>query len=87
MSYEVSISERVKRELRSLSGAIFKWMTNKMLALGKHPRPAGCLKLKGGDGRTWRLRVGDYRILYEIEDVLLIVDILPAGHRSDVYDR
>ncbi len=49
------------------------------------PRPGGCKKLKGGDNE-WRIRVGDYRIVYEIDDTAKTVDVTPIAHRREVYD-
>jgi len=56
-------------------------------ALAEQPRPDGCVKLKAGKGErdVWRIRIGDYRVLYEIHDDRLIVLVLRAGHRKDIY--
>jgi mRNA interferase RelE/StbE len=51
--------------------------------LGSNPRPNGCKKLKGRDG--YRIRVSDYRIIYEIQDNVLLVDVIDLGHRKDIY--
>ena len=53
-------------------------------ALGSNPRPRGCLKLKGDD-ELWRIRVGDYRILYTIQDDILTVMVVRVSHRKDAY--
>ena len=53
-------------------------------ALADDPRPSGCRKLAGSD-RTWRIRVGDYRVVYEIEDEVLVVLVMRVRHRRDVY--
>jgi mRNA interferase RelE/StbE len=55
-------------------------------ALADDPRPAGCKKLVG-DKNLWRVRVGDYRILYEIHDKRLLVLVVRVAHRKDVYRR
>lgn len=52
--------------------------------LANTPRPPGCKKLVGRDG--WRIRVGDYRVIYEIDDSTRIVTVVHIGHRRDVYD-
>ena len=49
------------------------------------PRPAGCKKLKGGDAE-WRIRVGDYRVVYVIDDAKLLVTVTRIRNRSDVYE-
>ncbi|MEK6777526.1 MAG: type II toxin-antitoxin system RelE/ParE family toxin [bacterium] len=57
---------------------------SKIDALATNPRPIGCKKLQGPT-RLWRLRVGDYRIVYDIDDRNRIVDIVVVRHRRDVY--
>jgi mRNA interferase RelE/StbE len=52
-------------------------------ALAENPRPVGCRKLSGKD--KYRIRCGDYRVVYSVEDVILVVTIAKVGHRSDVY--
>jgi mRNA interferase RelE/StbE len=54
--------------------------------LAANPRPPGCKKLKGGD-KEWRIRVGDYRVVYVIDDALLLVEVTRIRHRSEVYER
>jgi mRNA interferase RelE/StbE len=56
-----------------------------ILNLSDNPRPQGSKKLKGGF-ENWRIRIGDYRIIYAIDDEILIVDIRKVGHRKDIYD-
>ena len=53
--------------------------------LASAPRPAGCKKLKGSKDNLWRIRIGDYRVVYIIKDKIQIIDIQKAGHRKDVY--
>jgi len=55
-----------------------------LVALGTNPRPAGCAKLSGGDD-LWRIRVRQYRVIYQIVDTELIVTIVKVGDRKDVY--
>jgi mRNA interferase RelE/StbE len=52
--------------------------------LAANPRPQGCKKLKGRSG--YRIRKGDYRIIYDIYDDILVVDVIAAGHRREIYD-
>jgi mRNA interferase RelE/StbE len=52
-------------------------------ALADDPQPPGCKKLVGQDG--WRIRVGDYRILYELHDRVLLVIVVDIGHRGEIY--
>jgi mRNA interferase RelE/StbE len=53
-------------------------------ALENNPRPPGCVKLQGGD-ELYRVRVGDYRILYEVQDAVLVVLVVQIGHRGEIY--
>jgi len=53
-------------------------------SLAENPRPPGGIQLTGGDGE-WRIRVGDYRIIYDIEDQYLVILVLRIGHRREVY--
>lgn len=55
-------------------------------ALAHDPRPAGCKPMRGQPG-LWRIRVGDYRVLYEIADEVLLIVVAKVGHRREVYRR
>lgn len=87
MKYTLVFTRSAEKELDQLTGGNLKKVIRKLNELESDPRPPGCLKLKGSEENMWRVRAGDYRILYVIEDVLRIVDIRRIGHRSDVYDR
>ncbi|WP_454801008.1 type II toxin-antitoxin system RelE family toxin [Mucilaginibacter phyllosphaerae] len=58
-------------------------MINAIYDLDNEPRPSGCKKLK--DRKAYRIRVGDYRIIYEVFDNILLIDIIALGHRKDIY--
>lgn len=81
--YAVSITRRAQKELADLPTDVYERVRDAITGLARTPRPPGCLKLTGRDG--WRLRVGDYRILYEIDDALKTVTVQHIGHRRDVY--
>lgn len=83
MTYAVTILRRAQRELEDLPPDVFRRMATALRALGDNPRPPGCQKLTGRDG--WRVRVGDYRVVYEIDDGMHTVLVLHVGHRRDVY--
>lgn len=83
MSYAVSILRRAQKELAQLPSGAYERVRDAIRALGQEPRPPGCLRLTGREG--WRVRVSDYRILYEIDDKRQVVTILHIGHRRDVY--
>ena len=70
-------------ELGELPAEAYERVRDSILALAEDPRPSDCVKLTNREG--WRIRVGDYRVIYEIEDKQRIVTILANGHRRDVY--
>jgi mRNA interferase RelE/StbE len=84
MSYEVFISRRASKELADLPVRYYERIKASVFALGDDPRPPGCLKLTGRP--SWRIRVGDYRIIYEIDDAKGTVTVLDVGNRRDIYD-
>ena len=83
MSYTVILPKSVQKQIDRLSQDIGSRVIASLRALESNPRPAGVKKLKGRD--AWRIRVGDYRIIYEIHDRALQVIVIQAGHRRDVY--
>ncbi len=83
MSYEIQIRRRVQKALARLPQKEYERVRDAIRALAEDPRPAGCIKLTGREG--WRIRVGRYRVIYEIEDVVRVATVLDVGHRRDVY--
>ena len=83
MSYALRILPRAEKELASLGAKPYESVKKKIFALQEDPRPPGCRKL--ADQEAWRVRVGDYRIVYEIEDTTRTVTILRVGHRKEIY--
>lgn len=83
MSYEVLILRRAQKELADLPKADYARVRDAVAALADDPRPPGCKKLVGRDG--WRIRSGDYRVIYEINDTRREVTVLHIGNRRDVY--
>jgi mRNA interferase RelE/StbE len=84
MSYAVSILRRAQKELGQLSSPSFERVCDAIRLLADNPRPSGSRKLVGRDG--WRIRVGDYRVIYEIDDSARTVLVLHIGHRRDIYE-
>jgi mRNA interferase RelE/StbE len=82
--YQLLIEKQVEKELEKIPEPDYSriWISIKNLAI--NPRPSGFKKLKGRPG--YRIRQGDYRIVYEISDRILTVFIVAAGHRKDIYD-
>lgn len=85
MPYEVVFSRTALKELRKIAMSEQNDLIQAAEALAENPRPDGCKKLKGNNG-YYRIRVGDYRIIYDIEDDILYIEILHMKHRKDAYD-
>jgi mRNA interferase RelE/StbE len=83
--YIIVLSKNAQKRLDKLSDAVANPILAAIAELGKNPRPHGYIKLKGRDG--YRVRVGNYRIIYNIFDKELIVDVITLGHRRNVYDE
>jgi mRNA interferase RelE/StbE len=86
MRYEIQLTPVAVRELRRLSNPLQKRLGGAIERLRSEPRPSGVKKLQGEDG-LYRVRVGEYRIVYEIRDALLIVVVVRIGSRQQVYKR
>ena len=82
--YNVKLMPRAQKDLDGFSGKLLSRFEEAILSLYDEPRPHNSKKLSGGDSR-WRIRVGDYRILYEIDDSQKIVNIYRIAHRKEVY--
>ena len=82
--YAITFARSARRELEALDEKIVNRLFQKIEALSEKPRPSGCLKLTGNKN-LWRVRVGDYRIVYSIDDRKKLVDIIAVRHRKDVY--
>ncbi len=87
MTYPVILSSAAERELLKLAPDVLRRIDTKLTALSIDPRPKGALKLEGKEGQGWRIRVGDYRVLYVIDDDSRTVRVYKIGPRSDVYRR
>ena len=86
MAYVVHMRSSAERERRRLQGHIRQRINRHLLQLESEPRPSGVEKLVGRPN-SWRIRVGDYRILYEVDDTNQRVIIHRIAHRRDVYQR
>lgn len=82
-SYKLVFKRSVKKDLRKIDSAHLGAILNRIKTLTKDPRPPGCKKLKGQD--VYRVRQGNYRIVYEIMDDRLVVIIVAVGSRGRVY--
>lgn len=86
MPCTIEIEPRARRQLRALPRDVQQRITDVLAQLEDQPRPPDAKRLTGQD-RIYRLRVGAYRILYEIENRIRIVLIVEVGHRREVYER
>jgi mRNA interferase RelE/StbE len=84
--YSVQVKPSARAELEALPDNILARVLQKMEALRDSPRPAGCKKLKGYKDQ-WRIRVGDWRVVYLIDDAAKLISITRIAHRREVYER
>jgi mRNA interferase RelE/StbE len=83
VSYDLFILPRAQKELAALPAEQLNIAERKIDALREDPRPAGCKKL--AERRGWRIRFGNYRIIYKIDDAGRTVTIMNVGHRKEIY--
>lgn len=86
MTYQIELSPTAVRQLRKLDGRARRRIQAVVELLAQDPRPTGAKKLVSGRDE-WRVRTGDYRIVYEIDDGVLLVLVLAVGHRREIYRR
>ncbi|MEO8085722.1 MAG: type II toxin-antitoxin system RelE/ParE family toxin [Bacteroidota bacterium] len=84
MKYTVVLQKRVIKTLEKIKDPDYSKLKAAMFSLGENPRPKGYKRLRGRDG--YRIRVGNYRIIYEIFDKILLVDVINLGHRKEIYN-
>jgi mRNA interferase RelE/StbE len=84
--YVVDIKASAQRDLDAVDNIVFERIDRKIVALAENPRPAGCKKLRGYKD-TWRIRVGNWRVVYNIDDLAMLVTITRIAHRKEIYDR
>ena len=84
MSYTIYLTNTAAKDLAAVPKRTLKHIDNTILSLADNPRPHGSMKLQGAD-ELYRIRKGDFRIIYKIEDAALIVTVIRVGNRRDVY--
>jgi mRNA interferase RelE/StbE len=82
--YQLLIEKQVQKQLEKIPVPDYLRVKTAIIDLAKNPRPEGYKKLKGRPG--YRIRLGNYRVVYDINDHILTVFILAAGHRKDIYE-
>jgi mRNA interferase RelE/StbE len=83
VNYDISILRRAQKALANLPPDDYQKVRDSIRALATQPRPSGCLKLTGRP--AWRIRVGAYRVIYEIDDKAQKITVVDIGHRRDIY--
>ena len=83
--YSVEIKPSAQKELDTIDDALFQRLDRRIVALAENPRPSGCKKLHGFKD-YWRIRVGDWRIVYVVNDSSKVVTITRIAHRREVYE-
>jgi len=83
--YRIEIKRSAARDIKKLPARELNPILKKISALADDPRPADCVKLSGEE--KYRIRCGNYRILYQVEDRVLIVIVVKVGHRRDIYRK
>jgi mRNA interferase RelE/StbE len=85
VKYALEIKTSAQKELDALDDSLFARIDLKILALADDPRPPGCKKLKGYRNH-WRVRIGDWRVVYIIDDAVKVVNVTRVAHRREVYE-
>lgn len=83
--YEVRFARSARKELERLDDDVVNRVFARIESLAKMPRPVGCRKLRGARD-LWRIRIGDYRVVYLVNDAERVVEIRAVGDRKDVYE-
>lgn len=86
MTYRVTLAPSAARQLRTFDPEVRRRVQAAIELLAVEPRPPAATRVVGGAGE-WRVRTGNYRIVYEINDDELVVLVLRMGHRRDIYER
>jgi mRNA interferase RelE/StbE len=82
--YEIYIASQAEKDLKRLDAFNFREIVTQVNKLGSNPRPPGCRKISGSR-KDWRIRVGSYRIIYEIDDRIRSITVMRVRHRKEVY--
>lgn len=86
MSYSIVVPKSVQKQLDRLPDQVYHRILKKIRLLAEDPRPAGALKLKGIEAE-YRIRIGDYRLRYKVDDDQQVVILGRCQHRKNIYDQ
>jgi mRNA interferase RelE/StbE len=84
MVYRITLRKQAIKAMEKINEPYYSAIKQAIYNLAQNPRPQGYIKLKGRDG--YRIRVTDYRIIYDIFDEVLSIDVIDLGHRKDIYE-
>ena len=84
MPYTLDFTKQALKDLEKINEPFYSGIKQAIINLTENPRPFGYRKLKGRVG--YRIRIGDYRVIYEIFDDVLVIEIVALGHRKEIYD-
>jgi mRNA interferase RelE/StbE len=84
--YEVYLERSAENDLKRLPTSTFDPIVHQIKTLAENPRPSGCRKITGSKN-DWRIRIGDYRVLYEVNDSVKAVRVMRVRHRREAYRR
>jgi mRNA interferase RelE/StbE len=82
--YAVVFARSARKELQALDHTVAARILKRIEALTRNPRPSGCRKLEGGDN-LWRIRIGDWRVVYSVDDARSLVEVSVIRHRREAY--
>ena len=82
--YAVYFARSARKELQALDHTVAGRVLKRIEALTRNPRPSGCRKLEGADN-LWRIRIGDWRVVYSVNDARLLVEVSVIRHRREAY--
>ena len=82
--YAMTFARSARRELETLDASVVRRVIPKVEGLAQDPKPSGSRKLQGAQN-LWRIRIGDYRVIYSVDDRQRVVDIVRIRHRREVY--
>ncbi len=82
--YKVSVARSARKGLQAMDRLDSLRIISRLESLAQNPRPPGCAKLEGAS-QLWRIRIGNYRVVYEIDDAARTIDVSIVRHRRDVY--
>ena len=87
MTYDLVLDRSAEKELGRLSDALRRRVFARLDILAANPRPRGCIPVEGASPGIYRIRVGDYRMTYEVDDAAHLITVWEIGHRGKTYQK